>query len=93
MLSIVNQLPNYNVVLTGNKVCNMRLSLPSLKAVHKVFQLIRALRPGHDAGDNGKGANGPKVGGEAIDRLFRKGFEPGKNRLLLVRGKVHRDLE
>ena len=67
--------------------------LLSLKAVYKVFQIITRLGPLHDSGNNCESADRPKVGGETVDSLLRESLEPRKNRLLLVRGKVHRNLK
>jgi hypothetical protein len=47
----------------------------------------------HDNGNKAESAKRPKVGGETVDSLLRESLEPRKNSLLLVRGKVHRNLK
>jgi hypothetical protein len=61
--------------------------------VYKVFQIVTSLGPLHDSGNYGESANRPEVGGETVDSLLGESLEPRKNRLLFVRGKVHRNLK
>ena len=65
----------------------------NLKAVFKVLLVIRAVAPIDHGVNECNRTSRPEVGRHTLNAFFGKSLQPGKNGMLFVHGKMHRNLK